>query len=420
MKKNKSRMSGRVVRSEASQQLKYVMADNLRYFKEWFSDYLKFILPVALLILVSVTLVISLGARKKVEAAAIMANSAIEETKPDINEVVESPFEINAHEDLNELIERYYSALEVADVEAITEMQNVVTNTELIRLRKMSEYIGRYENFKVYSKPGPYEGSYLVYVYSDIFLKEREDSFPGLQAFYVCTNEAGNLYINNGEISDREAEYIKSIVAQSDVVDLKNNVKVAYNTVMESNEDLSRYWAKVSVDIDLGVGEQLALEARLLAQLEEEMNKNNPEGEGEGETGEEETPVITKMRTKEYVNVRKSASAGADLIGAAAAGEVYEVIEQMNNGWTKVKYGKTEGFINTAYLEPIEDIGKYQTSGKVTATTVLNVRKEPGTDAAKLGVLTQGETVELIETVDGWCKIKFKGQIGYVSAEYVK
>ncbi len=63
MKDRKRRVEGQIVRGEASQQLKTVLADYLLLFKEWVVDYGKIILPVLLLVFVVATIWISLGAR---------------------------------------------------------------------------------------------------------------------------------------------------------------------------------------------------------------------------------------------------------------------------------------------------------------------------------------------------------------------
>lgn len=422
MDKTKRRLNGRRVRAEATHQLKGIIEDHLLLTKEWLVDYGKVILPAALLVLVSVTSVLSLNARSKVEAAENVAASAIEETKEDLKELTEDPFEVDAYPEVNNFITRYYAALLDADIEVISELQSVVTNTETIRLRKMSEYIDRYENFKVYTKHGPYSDTYVAYVYTDIYLKDRTEAIPGLQAFYICTGQNGQLYINAGELSEQEADYLLNISEQSDVVDLKNQVSVAYNSLLESSEDFNNYWAKLSVEIDTSVSEQLALDARLVAQLEQETGvEDDKEPENNEGTSEEvvEVPKVIKVKTTAYVNVRKSASATGDIIGGARLGAVYEVIEVMNNGWTKVKYENSEGFISSAYLEEVESVENYETLGTVTALTTLNVRQEPNADSTRIGVLSQGESVDLIERLQGWCKIKFKGQVGYVSSEYV-
>ena len=129
---------------------------------------------------------------------------------------------------------------------------------------------------------------------------------------------------------------------------------------------------------------------------------------------------MTKVRAKEQVNIRKSASASADKLGSASAGDTFVLIEQMANGWSKVSYQSGEAYISSQYLEVLEDVSAIETTRTATVnTSSLNVRIEPDSSSTKLGVLTQGQVVDLIEVSDGWCKIKFDGQIGYIKEEFI-
>ena len=415
---DKKNLKDHISFKEVLHNISSTLKDNLLYFKEWISDYGKIFLPLTLLILVSITVVVSLNAREKVEIAAKEALEVLEETKAEVQEVKETGFEEDAYPEINNLMQIYYEALEMADIDMLNDIQSAVTGTETIRLQKMSEYLDRYENIHVYTKPGPYADTYIAYVYSEVYLKGRNEFIPGLQPFYICMDENGNYYINNSELSEEEALYIKNVALQSDVLDLKNSVNVSYSNIMEENLALSEFWADTSVEIDLSVGEQLASEAKLLAQLDETENKEEEETPEEGEDAE---PVIRKVRTTDRVNIRKSASSAADKIGSAQAGDTFVLLETMANGWSKISYEGSEAYISTQYLEELEDISNIESSGTITVNTAsLNVRSEPDASAGKLGVLVEGQVVDLIERADGWCKIKFNGQIGYVKEDYVK
>ncbi len=398
-----------------------VISDYILLFKEWLTDYGKVFLPVTLLLLVAVTALVSLNARERVEAAAKEALEVLEESKTDVQEVKDVLFEEDTYPDINALIYRYYMSLEFADIDTLIDIQSMVTRTETIRLQKMSEYIDSYDNIHVYTKPGPYSDTFIAYAYSEVYLNGRDEFTPGLEAFYICKDENGEYYINSSELSDEEELYIRDVSKQSDVVDLKNSVNVSYSEIMETNEELSAYWAQISVDIDLAVGEALALDAVIQAQLDGDTDAlKKQEDEEELEPSE---PVIQRVRTTEKVNVRKSASATADRLGRAEGGETFVLLENMANGWSRISYQDGEGYIKSEFLVVVEDVDKLASTGTVTVNTdSLNVRSEPSQTSTRLGVLLDGEVVELIEYVnDGaWCKIKFKGQIGFVKAEYVK
>ena len=404
-------------------QLNSVLKDDLLFIKEWITDIGKVLLPLLLVILVFVTVAISINARERVEQATEEAKIVLEEAKTDVQEVKEIVFEEDAYPEINKLIYRYYEALEMADIDILIDIQSVVNQTQSIRLQKMSEYIDKYENIHVYTKPGPYIDTYIAYVTSDAYLNGQEVSIPGVSAFYICKNEEGTYYINSGELSKEEALYIKNVTLQSDVVDLKNSVRVSYNKVMEDNPELSEFWADTSVNIDLAVSEEMALEAKLKTQLEEEMNADTSANDENPESDEPAEPVIIRVRVTDKVNVRKSASTTADRLGSANAGETYVLLEKMANGWSRISYNSGEGYIKSEFLEEVEDLTKIETSGTVTVMTAsLNVRSEASQTATRLGALVSGQIVDLIEYVeDGeWCKIKFNGQIGYVKAEFVE
>lgn len=77
--------------------------------------------------------------------------------------------------------------------------------------------------------------------------------------------------------------------------------------------------------------------------------------------------------------------------------------------------------LSDAGNEPsIEPAGLLTTAYVVTASS-LNVRSGRGTNHPIIGSLSKGQTVYVYNgsLSDGWVKIKFAGNVGYVSAEYI-
>lgn len=56
----------------------------------------------------------------------------------------------------------------------------------------------------------------------------------------------------------------------------------------------------------------------------------------------------------------------------------------------------------------------------VKTTTQVRLRKEPNTNCATLDRIDGGTKLEVLETLDGWYKVIYKDQEGYVSATYAK
>ena len=57
-------------------------------------------------------------------------------------------------------------------------------------------------------------------------------------------------------------------------------------------------------------------------------------------------------------------------------------------------------------------------SGKITGEA-LRLRKEPSTSAATITLISKGSTVDVYEVLDGWYKIQYGDNTGYVSADYL-
>ena len=60
------------------------------------------------------------------------------------------------------------------------------------------------------------------------------------------------------------------------------------------------------------------------------------------------------------------------------------------------------------------------TKMQVINTDSLNVRKGSNAKSTKLGSVKKGQTLEVISISNGWAKINFKGNTGYVSSKYLK
>ena len=57
--------------------------------------------------------------------------------------------------------------------------------------------------------------------------------------------------------------------------------------------------------------------------------------------------------------------------------------------------------------------------GTVTASSSLNIRSGAGTNYSIIGSLPSKASVQILETLNGWYKIKYNSLTGYVSSQYV-
>lgn len=142
-------------------------------------------------------------------------------------------------------------------------------------------------------------------------------------------------------------------------------------------------------------------------------------------TPQQDEKVIATGKTTAQLNVRKGSSTKYAKIGSLSKGAKVEIVSKLSNSWYKIKYKGTYGYVSGAYVKldseqpkPGED-EKIIATGKTTVSS-LNVRSGPSSNYSKLGILTKGTKVEVVERYsNGWYKIKYKGSYGYVSGAYV-
>lgn len=335
----------------------------------------------------------------------------------------DTTMEMNTNGELYTLIATYYNAFATGDVETIKSISTYMEETEEIRIPEMSKYVESYPYLEIYTKPGPRENSYLAYVYFHMTLTSFEEEVPGMDTFYVCTNEDGSLYLNTDEVvPDTELEYIREMNLQDDVVELNNQTNVECKEIFLENADLFYYVQELVADVKKTTGETLAAQNGGTAEpAVQEEEGGTPENNGEGEQPvETAVPQPTSGTTTTTVNVRASDSEQAEKIGKVSGGTEVPIVAQQLNGWTHILYEGKDGYIKSEFLSVAETADNSQVIGQVTATTNINVRLAPSQDAAKLGILTGGDQVDLLERADGWCKVIYSGQVGYVKEEFVQ
>lgn len=385
----------------------------------------KIVFPVLLVAVVAVTVVIALNANKarnSVEAQDV-GSSFPEEQIAEIEPVAEEvPLAANEDGEIYTFIATYYDAMGLGDIDTMASLWDEISENDLLYYEELSKYIDHYANLEVYSKQGPVEGSVVAYVYFKMGIVNYQE-VPGYETLYICRNEDGQLYIKNeNNFSDEERKYIKTVNEQVDVVEFNNRVNVEYNELMAANPELLEYLGLLGTQVQAAVGEILAAK-----------NSTQPgDGAEEGQNGEaegQEQPLPADMTSAETgpiyatatttVNVRSSDSEQAEKLGKVSGGSRVQVQEVRVNGWTKIIYEGKDGYIKSEYLQLEESADGLETIGTVTATTTVNIRSAANETAERLGVLAGGESLSLIANEDGWCKVNYNGQVGYVKADYV-
>ena len=342
---------------------------------EWFEDVFALIKENRKILLIVVAFVVAIVAAIVITNILAGKSTEVKEAvvqtaeTTDTSEVVieQTPLETDAYPEINELMKKYYNSIAAGDVLTASSLRKGIDEKERIVIEKKSEYVQSYPVITCYTKKGPTEDSYLVYVYYEVILKGFEEQIPALNVWYVCKDENGSYYINEDTQDESIVEYCKVLSVQDDVVDLSNTVNVKYNEIIEANPDLGYFMQNLTSQMKVEVGDELA---KAETGVEDEPIITPTVSD------EEDTTVVKTVKTTTVVNVRASDSEKADKLGRADAGAEYELVEEKLNGWSEIIYEGQEAYIKTEFLEPAE----VETTGEAEADTDTAAETEDDED----------------------------------------
>lgn len=366
---------------------------------DWCMKHKRFFIAGALFIVLVVILFACTGPNAKREANEPETQLPSTEEQTEQSDVVsfelDTDFEKDAHEEINNLISTYFKAFAEADIDTLEMIATPISENEKSYIRVFSEYIESYENIACYTKAGLTTNSYLVSVYFDLKFAGVKTMAPGLDFFYVETKEDGSVYINNlyspYNLSRTENDLDPNVYAiilkfeqQEDSAALRATVEQAYTEAVASDVDLATMLSTTIPNamtvwmegITSGGQETEDTEMETETdttdettdntteaeetQQEESPNEQTPEettpdadNEQPENTMQQNTPVKVKV-TSNSVNIRKKASRSADAIAGAKKGDIFTKLGEEDD-WTKVDYEGKTGYIKTEYLTEVTE-----------------------------------------------------------------
>ena len=106
-------------------------------------------------------------------------------------------YETDQYAEINTLMENYYASYASGNTGEMLEFANPISDMEKSYISMYSQYIEKYNNITCYTKTGADDSSFIVIVAFDLKYKNVDTAAPGLDCFYVKTNEQGKYYIDN-------------------------------------------------------------------------------------------------------------------------------------------------------------------------------------------------------------------------------
>lgn len=145
--------------------------------------------------------------------------------------------EKSVDEALNQLIIDYFDASVACDME---KLETLVSDASILNKNELKikyELVEAVKNIQCYIVKGPSEGKYLVYVYSEVKLKDIETMAPGLSRLTVVDTADGGYVIFFG--ADTEVEQFAEITDSSaPVQEMVQKVTTRMEEALSKDADL--------------------------------------------------------------------------------------------------------------------------------------------------------------------------------------
>lgn len=122
------------------------------------------------------------------------------------------------------------------------------------------------------------------------------------------------------------------------------------------------------------------------------------------------------------VNLRLGPSTEDKIIGGLSTNDIAEVLGKTDDGWYLVLYNGKIGYVSANYVQYQDTIPLKSEDGKlyIYSSANVNFRKEPTKDSEKITLIKKDNKLEVLAQEDnGWFKVSYNGQIGYVSNDFI-
>ena len=364
-------------------------------------------------------------------------------------------YEVDKNQDINNLITNYYTAYANGDVDTLATLATPLSENEKSYIAMFSQYVEAYQSISCYVKQGLDDKSYLVSVYLEMKLNGIDTVAPGLSTFYVQTKEDGSLYINNiysqyntshkeGAFDPEIEKLYQKYENQEDVKKLCTDVQQKYEAALAADTNLANMMGTIADaynawSASLSVAEEQSTDQPAdTAQTDQPQDTAPAEEQPVADQPAAEQPAeqpadanIQAMNDTVYaldtVNIRSAADQNSSAVGSATIGASF-TRTGVSGEWSQVQYNGGTAYIKTEFLTTDAS----QTSKSSTASTAaagetirlsdtINVRSSMGENADRLGVAYAGENVKVVESyAEGWSKVEWNGQTGYVKTDLLK
>lgn len=405
---------------------------------EFVKEHIRYFAAGALFVVMVIVLATCAGPNVKKNNSSVEGTATVEE------------YQVDAYEEVNTLIAQYYTAYAAGDITTLTALAAPISANEQSYIAMFSQYVDEYQNIKCYTKSGLDANSYLVSVSMEIKFTGVDTPAPGLDFFYIRTNEQGSLYIDNlycqYNLANQEnaldtsiQNLINGFENQEDVIALQSEVQTRYDAAVNADTNLSTMIYTTIPNAITNWVSQIAAQNTPAEGTEAVLPEGTetaeePVGESMEEAQEELTAEEPEtVYTVDKVNVRREADTSSEKLATLEKGTAIGRTGTEGE-WSRVDYGGIPGYIKSEYLTTEApqttdtDAQEEGTAGGsiaegtvITLQNTVNIRSGMSETSDRIGTAYAGEKVKVVMSyAEGWTKVTWNNKTGYIKSSLLQ
>lgn len=165
------------------------------------------------------------------------------------NNAEEANLDLNKNEEINKLIESYFTAKKTVDIPAMSELVSDATRIPKDRYTVMASYVEDYKDFDCYAIKNEESEAYRVYIKYNMKLKNIDSWLPCLTTYYVKVTSDNKYVIYLSALDQAEEEFIDAADKNEEIVKLKEDVKKKLNDILEKDGAFKQFYQKMEKEI---------------------------------------------------------------------------------------------------------------------------------------------------------------------------
>ena len=118
------------------------------------------------------------------------------------------------------------------------------------------------------------------------------------------------------------------------------------------------------------------------------------------------------------LNVRTEAATTAPITATLYEGDSVVVLEAVDSTWYHINHNGAVGYVAAMYMTQLLSAENFNAGGTLTGDDV-RMRTTPSTSGSVLGTYPVGTVIRVIGINNGWYKVTYAGQTGYIRTDFM-